>query len=570
MPCAKSKSNRFFVTFLLVFTLFLSGQNLLKAQVELVPVSNPVYDFLKRMQLEGYIPDYNSSNIPVSRGEVADYLKIVKSNSINLETIDKNLLGDYYVEFGYDIDKNLDNSSSFLGKNRNSNIFEDKKQKYIFAHADSTVAFFFDGRGSLSYRGSTGDSLGNNSISLGEIGFRMRGTFLNILGFYLNPSGGKKLSGNKKDALFARKYDTKLHASSHFGDEGKTFDSFEGYLRYQSKSREIAVTLGREAINQGFGYTDKLFLSNNTVPYDYIRLDLSYKIFHYNYLYGQLKGDSLGRELQFKNIVTQRLDVKFSDKFRMGFWESLIISDNPFYLTYLNPLSFIFSADINTQGEQTIKNNTLFGFDMEIIPFKNLSVQGSLLIDDMNFSTIYSKDSSTNDNKFGYQVGLLWNKVFNLPGMSLAMEYTKLSPYTLSHRLNKSQYTHWEMPLGPSISPNTDEIAARLIYYPFKRLRLDLKFQHQRSAEGLEFDSTGKLVMNYGGYIYRGDGELLNYNYFLNGNRINRDILTMNLVFEPVRQYFLEFYYQFKYQNLLYLNKKSKDHIFFMTFRMDF
>jgi len=568
-PFAKSKFSRIY-TLIFIITLFFSASRVLNAQVELVPVSNPVYDFLKRMQLEGYIPEYNSGNIPVSRAEVADYLKTIKTKYSYLERIDKNLLNDYYVEFGYDISNTLENNSSFFGSNGKKNIFDDKKQKHLFAYADSTVAFFFDGRGALSYRGSTGDSIGKNSISLGELGFRMRGTFLNTIGFYLNPTGGKKLSGEKKDAVFARFSDPRLHASSHFGDEGKTFDSFEGYLRYQSTSRWIAVTLGREAINQGFGYTDKLFLSNNTVPYDFIRLDLSYKMFHYNYLYGQLKGDSLGRELQYKNIVTQRLDVKFSDKFKMGFWESLIISDNPFYLTYLNPLSFIFSADLNTQGDQTIKNNTLFGFDMEIFPVKNISVQGTLLIDDMNFSTIYAKDSTTNDNKFGYQAGVMWNKAFTLPGMSLGLEYTKLGPYTLSHRSNKSQYTHWEMPLGPSIPPNSDEVAARIIYYPVNRLRVDLRYQHQRSAEGLEFDSTGKLIMNYGGYIYRGDGELQNYNFFLNGNRVNRDIITLNMVYEPVRQYFLELRYQYKYQNLIYLNRKIKDHIFFLNFRLDF
>lgn len=566
----KSKLNRFFVSLIFLFILIISGQNLLNAQVELVPVSNPVYDFLKRMQLEGFIPEYNSSNIPVSRAEVADYLKVIKSNSQKLEAIDKNLLSDYFVEFGYDLDKTLNTSSSFLGKKRSGKIFDDKKQKYIFAHSDSTVAFFFDGRGSVSQRTSKGDVYGNNSIAIGWLGFRMRGTFMNSVGFYMNPIGGKRLRGEKKDAIFAQQTDPMLYVSNHFSEDGKTFDFFEGYIRYQPSSRWMAVTLGREVMNQGFGYIDKMYLSNNTVPFDYVRLDLSYKILKYSFFYGALKGDSLFRDIQYKNIASQRLDVQFSNSFRMGFWESVIIPDNAFSLTYLNPLSFLFSADINASVEQTYKNNTLFAFDCEVMPFKNLALQGTVLVDDINFESFYKNDTTANDNKLAYQVGMLWNKAFTLPGMSLALEYTKIDPFTYSHRSLKSQYTNWQMPLGPALPPNSDEIAAKIIYNATNRLRLDLTYQHQRSAEGLEFDSTGKLITNYGGYIYRGDGEFLKQNIFLNGNRINRDIFTLFVRYEPIRQYIFELKYQYKYQNLLYLNQKTKDNLFFLTFRLEY
>jgi len=570
IPCAKSKFSRIYLL-IFIISVFFSGSRILNAQVELVPVSNPVYDFLKRMQLEGYIPEYNSGNIPVSRSEVADYLKSIKSNYSHLERIDKNLLNDYYVEFGYDINNTLDNNSSFFGNKSSKNIFDDKKQKHIFAYADSTIAFFFDGGGNLSYRGSTGDSIGKNSVSIGDLNFRFRGTLLNSVGFYLRPTGGKKIYGNDKASKFASLTDPKLFASNHFSKgEGQTFDYFEGYLRYQTHNDLLAVTLGRESMTQGFGYIDKMLLSTNSVPFDFVRFDLKYKSLKYSFFYGALKGDSLSRDIKYKNISMQRLDVSFSNKFRMGFWDAVVISDNAFSLTYLNPVSFIFSADINTDNDQTIVNNTLFALDFEYLPVKNLAVQGAILIDDINFSTFYNKDSSSNDNKLAYQLGLLWNRPFNLPGISFAVEYIKIDPFTYSHRLNKSQFTNWQMPLGPSLSPNSDEISAKVVYDITNRLRMDLICQFQRSGEGLEFDSAGKLISNYGGYIYRGDFDNIKYNEFLGGNRINRSIITTNLVFQPVRQYFFELRYQYKYQNLIYLNRKIKDHIFFLNFRLDF
>jgi hypothetical protein len=562
--------NRFLSILIIFVFIFILGSISLKAQVELVPVENPVYDFLKRMQLEELIPEYNSGNIPISRVEVAEFLKTIKLQYNNLARIDRNLLDDYYVEFGYDINNSLKNTSSFLGKSRDKNIFEDKKQKHMFAYMDSTVAFFFDVGGSLSKRNSKGDEIGNNSILLGDLNFRMRGTFFNTLGFYLRPTGGKRISGERKDSWFASKTDVKLGTSNHWGGEGETYEIFEGYLRYQSKNNSVAVTLGREALNQGFGYNDKMLLSNNTVPFDFVRLDLSYKILKYSFFYGALRGDSLFKDIKYKNISMQRLDVQFSNSFRMGFWDALVISDNAFSLNYINPLSLLFNADLNTNNDQTMTNNSLFAFDCEYVPIKNLAIQGTVFIDDWNFSSFYKKDSTSNDNKLAYQLGFMWSNAFTLPGMSFSMEYTKIDPFTYTHRTNKSQYTNAFFPLGPLLPPNGDEISVKVIYNATNRLRLDFLYRHQRSAEGLEFDSTGKLTRNYGGYIWRGDGDFLHYNEFLGGNRVNRDILTFNLRFEPIRQYFFEFKYQYEYQNLLYLNKKVKDHIFFLTFRLDY
>ena len=44
------------------------------AQEENVPVANPVYDFLKRMELKGVIEHYYDAVLPFSRREVAECL----------------------------------------------------------------------------------------------------------------------------------------------------------------------------------------------------------------------------------------------------------------------------------------------------------------------------------------------------------------------------------------------------------------------------------------------------------------------------------------------------------------
>jgi hypothetical protein len=517
------------------------------------------------MQLDGNIEGYNSSNIPVSRAEIADYLKVLEKTKMS--STDKKLLEDFLIEFSYDINKNLKNSVSLISDFKGKNIFDNNKQKYLYAYSDSNKSFFLDLNGNISQRGSSGDSLGTNAITLGELGFRVRGTLFNSVGFYLRASNGVVISGDNQDREFAAATDPKLKGNWRFNTQGENFDSFEGYLRYQTETRWLALTVGREALYQGNGYIDRLYLFRNTVPFDFIKLDLAGGVLRYSFIYGSLKGDSLGKEIRYKNIASHKLDVIFSGKFRMGFWESVTISDNPFSFTFLNPVSFLTSADLNTGTISSDNNNALMGFDFEVVPIKNLAMQGSLMIDDLRLSTLFSGETETDVNKFGYQAGIIWNNTFSVPALTGTVEYTRLDPFLYSHWTNKSQYTHWGMPLGHSMQPNSDQIAVKFTYYPYYRLRLDVTYIHQRHAEGIVKDSTGKIIINYGGDINRGGGESRD---FLEGNRIDSDMLTFNAVWEPVKQYFIEIKYVYKYQDLVYASRKINDSWFFITGRIDF
>ncbi len=75
-------------TFLLTIVLLISISSIY-SQVELVPVSHKVYQFLKRMELKGVIENYNSSNLPLSRKDVAIFLKEIQEKQSNLDSSEK-------------------------------------------------------------------------------------------------------------------------------------------------------------------------------------------------------------------------------------------------------------------------------------------------------------------------------------------------------------------------------------------------------------------------------------------------------------------------------------------------
>ncbi|MCX6165694.1 MAG: hypothetical protein NTU73_12680 [Ignavibacteriae bacterium] len=529
------------------------------AQLEFVSASHPVYEFLKNMQIKGVIKDYNSSNIPISRNEVSNYLKRIESSSL-LSKTDRKILGDLKIEFEYELYKTLKSSTSIFKNFDEESVSSNKKQKYLYNYSDSRNADF---------RASNSD-LGDHSILLGDIGLKLRGTLFDKVGYSIAFLEGKRFYGNNADLEFAIENDPMLKSNPNLSSGNNNYDFFNGYIRYQTKNNWLALTLGREAVYCGYGYIDRLFLSNNTVPIDFLKFDLSYKKIKYTFTYGSIKGDSLGVDLKSKNIAFHRLNVQFSDVFKVGYFESVVMSNIPFSFVYFNPISFLTSADLNTGRTETVKNNTLMGFDFEFNPVTNLGLQGTLLIDDINFSTLFKSDMTSNDNKIGYQLGTVWTNAFTIPDITLALEYTRLNPFVYSHRSNKDSYTHWGYSLGHALHPNSDEIAVKIHYNLTNRLKLNLLYQFQRSAEGIYYDSVSNKIINYGGNINRGDGDYVINNKFLLGDRINRNIFTADLTFEPIKQYFIRIEYQYKLLNMIFLSKNNRESYFRTTFYINF
>jgi hypothetical protein len=98
------------------------------------------------------------------------------------------------------------------------------------------------------------------------------------------------------------------------------------------------------------------------------------------------------------------------------------------------------------------------------------------------------------------------------------------------------------------------------------RLRVTLQAQFQRSGEGFTYDSLGNIDINYGGDINHGERFAATIkNTFLQGNRVNRNMYTIGVYFEPVRFCYLDLRFTYKFQDLLYAGKKINDRLFRMN-----
>ena len=208
---------------------------------------------------------------------------------------------------------------------------------------------------------------------------------------------------------------------------------------------------------------------------------------------------------------------------------------------YLNPVNFYKSSEHSLRD----RDNALLGFDLEVFPRNGYKLYGAWLIDDIDFSRI---GTDWWGNEFGWQGGLCVTDVVGVPNVDAVLEYTRLSPYLYSNRINGNDYTHNNVGLGHHLEPNSDEWFAQIRYRPAKSLSTKITYVHQRHGENIV--SNGQIVKNVGGNILQGhrssDSETAS---FLDGNFVTNHRLQAQIVLEPMTNFFLTGAYEFLRSN---------------------
>ena len=535
-----------------------------RAQNELLPAADPVYRFLLRQEMSGNIHGFHWGMLPLARREVAAFLDTLDAAG-SLSATDRQLLKDFQLELSYDRTRTLAATTALIPGFDLGNLFDDSRQKHLYAFADSTTALFLDGFASYSYRAGKGDSVGGHFASLGEIGFRLHGTLHDRLGFSLQASNGALLSGSHDFALLERR----LLANKKFNSDEKSFFDFtSGYVRYDADW--LAITVGREPMLWGMGYADRLVFSDNTVPFDFFRIDIRSGNLHYSFVHGGLVGaDTNGQTLSSKYIAAHRLEFNIGSRVRLGLSEAVLYSNQPPLFALMNPMAFLTSTELSTELQSTNAHNTIIWIDAEVRPVTNVRLSGSWLIDDISFSALGKSDLSGNTNKFGWQAGLLWNDAFAVSDLLLTLEYTRLGPFVGTHRNIVSSFTNWSLPLGVALQPNSDEWLVGADMDLTHRLTVSTRVRVQRTGENI-VDASGKILFYACADLLHGEGDLDHPNVFLEGRRANRILGTIDVMWQPVWQYILDVQYTFRSYRFPAEDRTLTDDIVWMTFRVEY
>jgi hypothetical protein len=529
------------------FLLLLFTSITLFAQQENVSLDNDVYFFLKEMNVKKIIEGIHDDNPNMSRYEVGKFLATIENHKADLSATEFRLLKKYKVEF-YDELSDNSNTYQMFGS---GNGFSEKpvdllsdKIKYTYASKDSGGNFYLNVMGRILV-GQVIKPVTDNS-ELYDIGVRLRGTLFNHLGYNLTVQKGT-VSGSDS---WASTFDPRVLCSFKYieammGSESMaSYDFTEGYLRYYwepAANMKLSLQLGREKIKFGYGYGSKLIISGDHPSLDFFRLNFDYGIFGFTSITASTVGKFyLDRNLdQTKYLAINRFKLNIPNLFEFGLGENIIYAGRGIDLAYLNPMSFYKFAEMSLQDRD---NGTLW-IDFQTHCIKNFEISGTFFLDEDILSNM--QDLTNFRNKTAYQLGAFWYSPFAIYDLSLICEYTKIRPYVYTHEREITNYTSFGQLIGHPIGPNADELLLRASYNINENLNFRLDYQYIRNGKNV-YDSDGNLLFNAGGdpfVPYRWDIDPEDIN-FLEGIRINQNIFTATVKYEPIRKFAFDLTYK--------------------------
>lgn len=526
---------------LFILLWFFSSYLKLFAQIENVQIQHPVYSFLKEMNVKGMI-DYIKEDDPVlSRFEVIDLLRKIKSNESQLSETENKLVEKYLSEFKDEL--NSENSTQLF--NPDENFFSElpemfsQKVKYLYGYKNKSANIYLEWLGHF-YHGQRFTPTPTNNANLYDIGFRMRGTLFNHLGYNLTVIKGGA-SGNK---TIAETIEPKLLSNFKWVENIENIGNYGfnyGYLKYFTapiENMSLSVQLGREDISFGYGYGSKLVLSGDNPTLDFIKFNFDYGVIHFTSLHASTVGNFSYNinERYTKYFALNRLKLSFKNLFDFGIGETMIYSGRGLELGYLSPLAFYKFIEMDLQDRD---NGTLW-MDFQTNFLKNIQFQATFFLDENILSNLQELDRYT--NKTAYQINAFWYSPFNIvDDLSLIVEYTKIRPYVYTHRNPNNTYTSFGTNLGHRIGPNADELLFRTNYNLNERMRLTGEFRFTRNGRNI-YDENGNLVKNVGGDIFLSHPEIVENTTakFLDGERINTSHLILGLRIEPIREFYFD------------------------------
>lgn len=457
--------------------------NLIFGQALFVHYQHPVYSFLDRMEAIGIITNYSNELRPIKRTKIVEYLEKIFDNRDKLNETDKKFLDYFIKEFYYDLTGRLDKYNILFSKEYYD--FIDDREKFIYAYASNDEFSFFV-KSHLNY--SSVLLKNQKSASTIEAGGRFYGTVSKFLGFELDATNGI-VSGSKQTALKIHElsYNFKLNEKP----ESKFFDKSYGYIAFEFPY--LVLKIGRDRKSVGYG-SNKLILSDYPPEFDLLSFDINYKSFSFEYFHGWLKKSSINQDFNNKFIAHHRIAFSPTKNMKFGVGESIIYLRPSVQIDYLNPFNFYKSIEHQLQDQ----DNALLYFDAEFLPFQNLRIYSTFLIDDIDFSKIGKRWFG---NKTALNIGSeIYYPISNFP-LHFGIEYTRIEPYTFTHRLSNRNYTNSSYSLSTDQPPNSYRLNIKTEYIPSPWFNFIVNYSFTKW--GKNYFENGELI-NVGGDINLG------------------------------------------------------------------
>ena len=406
-----------------------------------VPLTDPVYSFLDRMETAGVIHNLVDGVKPLDRERISMYLQQINLQRNELTGIDRELLDNYLLDYRYEIDWHNKYAAMNPARNWYTPLSSWQQFKHDFSrflqrqqpeeqnHAllweDSTNSFSFDFREEMTYE-SILDSV---SRSRQAETYQFRGTILENFGYYVDVFMAR-IDGdsayNNRDPVLKNTYRT-IRGNKIY------FDRSTGEIAYRSPY--VDFRFAQQPISWGLGSSGKLILSDYSEQYAYLGISKYWKWGGFVFMHGKLKSeDSLGTiegETVYpdKWITINRFEFSPWSRMAIGLTDIVVYADRGMEWVYLLPIHYFRAVEHDLYD----RDNALLAIDAEVRIIKGLKLYGTWLIDELRQDKLFS---NWYGNKHGFQFGLHLSDPFRVSNFDIKFEYVALMPWVYTHIYN--------------------------------------------------------------------------------------------------------------------------------------
>jgi len=474
-----------------------------------VPVSDPVYYYLERMETLGIVTNLLDGIRPFSRGRVAELLVAINDHRSELTHIDRRRLDDYLLDYRYEISRSqkyvriheeetwYTPFRSWTGFKKDFACFfmqnHPEEQNYVFIWESGGNNFYFNYGQDFTYE-ERSDSV-HRSANWST--YRFRG----LLGENFGYQAHVELHGLRGDQEYVLQHPVlKGSWSAKYEDDEPRFsDRSGGELIYRTEY--VDFSFAQQEIEWGHGESGRLIFSTNPEQYPYISIAVQWGWGKFIALHGKL--------LSFPSDTVYNDYPKYPDKWvaahRFEFspwdWITVGLNENFIYGERYADWAYLIPFNLYRAVEQKLRDrdNKTISVDTELLPLNGFKIYGTIFLDEFDASQLFT---DWYGNKHAYMAGLYLVDPAGLTNLSLRAEYTAIMPWVYTHKYPINRYTSDYRSLGHWAGPNSEVI--------YLHLRKDW---HQRLSSGFKFRQS-KHGANYpneniGGDILLGHNDLL-------------------------------------------------------------
>ena len=243
-------------------------------------------------------------------------------------------------------------------------------------------------------------------------------------------------------------------------------DNVSGDLSYNAKN--LLLSVGRGKFPLGNSISGSVILNDRVNDYAYLLAEGKAGAFSLSFLHGSLKADSTlsiysypamnSKTYPDKYIAVHQLGYHPGSKLNLFLGESVIYGNRSIDLNYLLPNAFWRATEHNLWD----RDNVMIYAGCSYKPVNPLFLYAQLALDELSYGKI-----NTNwwGNKYAIQGGARYRMPISLPerqNPEFTLELTAVRPFTYTHYLNHTMFSHDGRGLGYPKGSNLVDISASL------------------------------------------------------------------------------------------------------------